>query len=99
VSAHGVLTSGVVSQAPVVVLQTLLVQASPVQVCCWCVWTHTPDSQPETVQRVPSVSGHAVLSARGPRYGVPQMVLSRLSFGYWGNVLPAGLNARSTSRR
>jgi NCS1 nucleoside transporter family len=34
-----------------------------------------------------------VLSARGPQYGVPQMVLSRLSFGYWGNVLPAGLNA------
>ena len=25
-------------------------------------------------------------------YGVPQMVLSRLGFGYWGNVLPAGLN-------
>lgn len=36
---------------------------------------------------------HAVLSARGPRYGVPQMVLSRLGFGYWGNVLPAGINA------
>ena len=36
---------------------------------------------------------HGVLSARGPRYGVPQMVLSRLGFGYWGNVLPAGLNA------
>jgi NCS1 family nucleobase:cation symporter-1 len=36
---------------------------------------------------------HAVLSARGPRYGVPQMVLSRLGFGYWGNLLPAGLNA------
>ncbi len=35
----------------------------------------------------------AVLSARGPLYGVPQMVLSRLGFGYWGNVLPAGLNA------
>jgi NCS1 family nucleobase:cation symporter-1 len=34
-----------------------------------------------------------VLSARGPSYGVPQMVLSRLSFGYWGNVLPAGLQA------
>ena len=33
------------------------------------------------------------LSARGPQYGVPQMVLSRLGFGYWGNVLPAGLNA------
>jgi len=33
------------------------------------------------------------LSARGPQFGVPQMVLSRLGFGYWGNVLPAGLNA------
>jgi NCS1 nucleoside transporter family len=34
-----------------------------------------------------------VLSARGPGYGVPQMVLSRISFGYWGNSLPAGINA------
>lgn len=34
---------------------------------------------------------HGVLSARGPKFGVPQMVLSRLPFGYWGNVLPAGL--------
>src|SRR5579863_115907 len=34
-----------------------------------------------------------VLSQRGPKYGVPQMVLSRLGFGYWGNVLPAGLNS------
>ncbi|MBV9205210.1 MAG: cytosine permease [Actinobacteria bacterium] len=34
-----------------------------------------------------------ILSVRGPRYGVPQMVLSRLGFGYWGNVLPAGLNS------
>jgi NCS1 family nucleobase:cation symporter-1 len=34
-----------------------------------------------------------VLSARGPSAGVPQMVLSRLAFGYWGNALPAGLNA------
>ena len=36
---------------------------------------------------------HGVLSARGPKHGVPQMVLSRLGFGYRGNVLPAGLNA------
>ena len=36
---------------------------------------------------------HAVLSARGPSHGVPQMVLSRLGFGYWGNILPAGLNS------
>jgi nucleobase:cation symporter-1, NCS1 family len=34
-----------------------------------------------------------ILSMRGPEYGVPQMVLSRLGFGYWGNVLPAGLNS------
>jgi nucleobase:cation symporter-1, NCS1 family len=34
-----------------------------------------------------------LLSAPGPRYGVPQMVLSRLGFGYWGNVFPAGINA------
>ncbi|HEX2823263.1 MAG TPA: cytosine permease [Streptosporangiaceae bacterium] len=34
-----------------------------------------------------------ILSMRGPRFGVPQMVLSRLGFGYWGNALPAGLNA------
>jgi NCS1 nucleoside transporter family len=36
---------------------------------------------------------HGFLSARGPRLGVPQMVASRLPFGYWGNVLPAGLNS------
>jgi NCS1 nucleoside transporter family len=36
---------------------------------------------------------HGVLSARGPAYGVPQMVLSRISFGYWGNLFPAGLNS------
>src|SRR3954449_11974696 len=34
-----------------------------------------------------------VLSGRGPRYGVPQMVLSRIAFGWFGNALPAGLNA------
>lgn len=36
---------------------------------------------------------HAALSARGPQYGVPQMILSRICFGYWGNTLPASLNA------
>ncbi|GAA2509196.1 purine-cytosine permease family protein [Winogradskya humida] len=36
---------------------------------------------------------HGVLSARGPAMGVPQMVLSRIGFGYRGNILPAGLNA------
>ena len=34
---------------------------------------------------------HGVLSARGPRFGVPQMVLSRLAFGYRGNTVPAAL--------
>jgi purine-cytosine permease-like protein len=36
---------------------------------------------------------HGILSARGPRFGVPQMVLSRIGFGYRGNILPAGLNS------
>ncbi|MBO0771009.1 MAG: cytosine permease [Actinobacteria bacterium] len=36
---------------------------------------------------------HAFLSSRGPRLGVPQMVQSRMGFGYWGNILPAGLNS------
>jgi nucleobase:cation symporter-1, NCS1 family len=36
---------------------------------------------------------HGILSARGPSMGVPQMVLSRIGFGYRGNILPAGLNA------
>jgi NCS1 nucleoside transporter family len=34
-----------------------------------------------------------ILSMRGPTLGVPQMVIGRLGFGYWGNALPAGLNA------
>ncbi len=38
-----------------------------------------------------------ILSARGPAFGVPQMVLSRISFGYLGNILPAGLNAVTAS--
>ncbi len=36
---------------------------------------------------------HGILSARGPQFGVPQMIASRIAFGYRGNVLPAGLNA------
>src|SRR3982751_2561438 len=36
---------------------------------------------------------HGTLSARGPSMWVPQMVVSRIGFGYRGNVLPAGLNA------
>ena len=35
---------------------------------------------------------HGVLSARGPRHGVGQMVLGRVPFGYRGNALPAALN-------
>ncbi len=33
------------------------------------------------------------LAARGPLFGVPQMVLSRIGFGFRGNILPAGINA------
>jgi len=36
---------------------------------------------------------HAVLSSQGPQFGVPQMILSRIPFGYRGNWLPAGLNS------
>src|ERR1700759_1181914 len=36
---------------------------------------------------------HGILSSRGPSMGVPQMVLSRIGFGYRGNIRPAGLNA------
>ena len=36
---------------------------------------------------------HGYLSSRGPRFGVPQMVQSRISFGFIGNILPAGLNS------
>jgi nucleobase:cation symporter-1, NCS1 family len=35
----------------------------------------------------------AVLSSRGPEFGVAQMILSRIPFGFRGNWLPAGLNA------
>jgi NCS1 family nucleobase:cation symporter-1 len=34
-----------------------------------------------------------VLAARGPLFGVPQMVLSRIGFGFLGNIFPAGINA------
>jgi NCS1 family nucleobase:cation symporter-1 len=33
-----------------------------------------------------------VLSLDGPRFGVPQMVIGRLSFGYKGNILPSAAN-------
>ncbi len=36
---------------------------------------------------------HGYLGTRGPLFGVPQMILSRIPFGYRGNILPAGLNA------
>ena len=36
---------------------------------------------------------HGILSTLGPQFGVPQMVLSRRGFGYWGNALPAGINS------
>ncbi|GAC1339772.1 MAG: cytosine permease [Candidatus Dormibacteria bacterium] len=36
---------------------------------------------------------HGLFSTFGPRYGVPQLVQSRASFGFWGNLLPAALNA------
>lgn len=36
---------------------------------------------------------HAFLSARGPRLGVPQMVVGRLAFGYRGNGVPSTLMA------
>jgi nucleobase:cation symporter-1, NCS1 family len=32
-----------------------------------------------------------ILSTWGPSDGVPQMVLSRIGFGYWGNILPSAL--------
>jgi purine-cytosine permease-like protein len=35
---------------------------------------------------------HWVLSSWGPRFGVPQMVQNRGAFGFFGNLLPAGLN-------
>jgi NCS1 nucleoside transporter family len=35
----------------------------------------------------------AILSAWGPRHGLPQMVISRSAFGFFGNILPAGINS------
>ncbi|MGY0492492.1 purine-cytosine permease family protein [Streptomyces sp. WG-D5] len=34
-----------------------------------------------------------ILSLDGPRFGVPQMAIGRLAFGFRGNVLPSGVNA------
>src|SRR5215475_12342502 len=35
----------------------------------------------------------ATLATRGPLFGVPQMILSRIGFGRLGNILPAGINS------
>lgn len=35
---------------------------------------------------------HGILSAMGPRFGVPQMVAGRAAFGFFGNFLPAILD-------
>jgi NCS1 nucleoside transporter family len=36
---------------------------------------------------------HGLLGTRGPWFGVPQMIQSRIPFGFRGNILPAGLNS------
>jgi NCS1 family nucleobase:cation symporter-1 len=36
---------------------------------------------------------HGLLGVRGPFFGVPQMIQSRIPFGFRGNILPAGLNS------
>ena len=36
---------------------------------------------------------HGTLSSWGPRNGLPQMVISRSAFGFFGNALPAGINS------
>jgi len=36
---------------------------------------------------------HGLLGARGPLFGVPQMVISRIPFGWKNNAVPSGLNA------
>jgi NCS1 nucleoside transporter family len=38
-------------------------------------------------------ASQALLSTWGPTHGLPQMVLSRSAFGFFGNILPAGINA------
>jgi NCS1 family nucleobase:cation symporter-1 len=36
---------------------------------------------------------HGLLGVRGPLFGVPQMIQSRIPFGFRGTILPAGLNS------
>ncbi|SDI85372.1 nucleobase:cation symporter-1, NCS1 family [Frankineae bacterium MT45] len=36
-------------------------------------------------------TSHGLLSTWGPKHGLPQMVLGRSAFGFFGNILPAGL--------
>ena len=38
-------------------------------------------------------ASHGFLSAWGPGHGLPQMVIGRSAFGFFGNILPAGINA------
>jgi nucleobase:cation symporter-1, NCS1 family len=35
---------------------------------------------------------HGILSTWGPKTGLPQMVLGRTAFGFFGNLLPAGMS-------
>lgn len=35
---------------------------------------------------------HGILGARGPLFGVPQMVISRIPFGNRGNIVPSAMN-------
>ncbi len=40
-----------------------------------------------------AAASHYSLSRMGPRFGVPQMVLSRLPFGFYGNAIPATIGS------
>ena len=40
---------------------------------------------------------HAIVTAMGPRFGIPQMIQARGSFGYLGQLLPAVLNFLTAS--
>src|SRR5262249_29964123 len=64
-SVHGVL--GVTgTQAPVAGSHVPVLHWSVVQVCCMCVCTHAPASQPAVVQLLLSVSGQGELSVTLP---------------------------------
>jgi purine-cytosine permease-like protein len=36
---------------------------------------------------------HGLLGSRGPLFGVPEMIISRIPFGWRGNAVPSGINA------